>query len=102
MTTRVLTRSSRPETQLLKATTPSLIAATAGATLGTPRGIPIPRLVGSRGHFPTFSGVRPTVVPSTGLLHPPKVVLLSLLVDVQKAPELVVHAGTGPPMQHSL
>jgi len=52
----------------------------------------MPRLVGSRGLLPKITGSRPTGAPNTGLLHPPKVILLSLLVDVQDAPELVVHA----------
>ena len=95
MTTRVLTRGARPRTRLVPATTPSLVVATAGSTLGTPRGIPIPSFVGSRGLLPTITVARPTGAPSTGMLYPPKVGLLSLLVDVQKAPELVVHAGTG-------
>jgi len=40
--------------------------------------------------------------PSAGLLHPPEVTILSLLVDVQEAPELVVHARTEPPLEDSL
>ena len=48
ITTSVLTRGARPGTPLLVAPTPGLVSATAGATLGAPRGIPIPRLVGSR------------------------------------------------------
>jgi len=102
ITTRVFTRGARPRTRIVPATTPCLFAAPAGATLGTPRGIPIPRLVGSRSVLRTFTGARSTGAPSTGLLHPPKVVFLSLLVDVQQAPELVVHAGTGPPLQDRL
>jgi len=70
--------------------------------LRTPRGIRIPSLVGSGGLLPTITGARPTGAPSTGLLHPPRVVLLSLLVDVQQAPELVVHASTGISLQDLL
>jgi len=52
----------------------------------------IPRLVGSRSIVPKITGGRPTGAPSAGLLHPPEVFLFSLLVDVQEAPELIVHA----------
>jgi len=92
VSTRVLTRGSRPRTRIVVATTPVLVTATAGATLGAPRRIPIPCLVGSRGILSTIAGARPTGAPSTGLLHPPEVILLSLMVDVQETPELVVHA----------
>jgi len=92
ITTLVLTRGARPRTLLVDATTPGLAAATAGATLEAPRGIMIPRLVGSRSIVPKITGGRPTGAPSAGLLHPPEVFLFSLLVDVQEAPELIVHA----------
>jgi len=92
VSTRVLTRGARPRTRIVVATTPVLVTATAGATLGAPRRIPIPCLVGSRGILPTITGARPTDAPSTGLLHPPEVILLSLMVDVQETLELVVHA----------
>ena len=102
VTTRVLTRGARPGTRYVVATNPSLVAATAGDTQGTPRSIPIRRLVGSRGPLSTITGARPTGAPSTGLLHPPTAILLSLLVNVQKAPEVVVHAGTGPRLKDRL
>ena len=92
VSTRVLTQGARPQTRFVVATTPVLVTATAGATLGAPRGTPISCLVGSRGTLPTITGARPTGAPSTGLLHPPEVNLLSLMVDVQETPELVVHA----------
>jgi len=57
-----------------------------------PRGFMIPRLVGSRSIVPKIAGGRPTGAPSAGLLHPPEVLLFSLLVDVREAPELIVHA----------
>jgi len=98
----VLTRGSRPRTRLVPAMSPSLVAATAGATLGTSRGILIPSRVGSRGPLRTITGARPTGAPSPGLLQPPKVVLLSLLVDVQQAPLMVLPAGTGRPLQDRL
>ena len=102
ISTRVLIPGARPRTRLVPATTPRLVPATTGTTLGTPRGIAIPSLVGSRGLLSTITGARPTGAPSTGLLYPAKVVLLPLLLDVQKASELVVHAGSGSPLQDSL
>jgi len=100
--TRVLIRGARPRAPLEPAVTPRLDAATACATLGAPRGIAIPGLVGSRGLLPTITGAGPTSTPSTGLLRPPKIVLLPLLVDVQESLELVVHDSTGPPLQDRL
>jgi len=103
LTTRALNRGARPRTRLVPAVTPPRrVAATAGATLGTPRGIAIPGLDGSRGLFPTIPCARPTGAPNTCLLRPPKMVLLPLLVDVQETLELVAHAGTGPPLQDLL
>jgi len=102
ITTRALNRGARPWTRLVPAFTPRLVSATAGATLGAPSGIAIPGLVGFRGLLRTNTGARPTGARSTGLLRPPRIVLLPLLVDVQQAPELVVHAGTGPPSQDRL
>ena len=103
ITTSVLNRGARLRTRLVPAvTTPRLVAATAGATLGAPRRVAIPGLVGARGLFPTITGARPAGASSTGLLRPPKIVLLPLLLDVQEAPELVVHAGTEQPLQDHL
>jgi len=103
ITTRVLNRGARPRTRLVAAVPRRrLDAAAAGATLGAPRRVAIPGLVGSRGLFPTITGNRPAGASSTGLLRPPKMVLLPLLVDVQEAPELVVYACTGRPLQDLL
>ena len=103
ITTRVLNRGARPRTRIVPAdTTPRLASATAGATLGAPRRVAIPGLVGSRGLFPTITCARPAGAPSTGLLRPPRMVLLPLLVDFQEAPELDVHAGTRPPLPDHL
>jgi len=62
------------------------------AAMGGPRNIPIPRLIGFRGFIPTITDARPTGARSNGLLHPPVVTFLSLLVDVQEPPELFAHA----------
>jgi len=80
---RVLNRDARPRTRLVPAGPPRLAASTAGTTLGAPRGVGIPGLYGSRGRFPTITGARPTRAPSTGMLRPPKMVFLPLLVDAQ-------------------
>jgi len=98
--TRVINRGARPRTRLVPAVPrPRLVAATSGATLGAPRRVAIPGLDGSRGLFPPITGARRAGAPSTGRLRPAKMVLLPLLVDVEESPELVVHAGTGPPLQ---
>ena len=84
ITTRVLNRGARSRTRLVPAVTPPrLVAATAGVSLGAPRGVAIPGLVGSRGLFPKITGARLTGAPSTGLPLPPKMALLPLLVEVQ-------------------
>ena len=99
ITTHVLTRGARPRTRLVVATTPRQDAATTGAKLEDPRGIPIPCLCGARGILPTITGARSAGTLSISLFRPPEVILLSLPVDVQEAPELVVHSGTGPPLK---
>ena len=101
--TRGINRGARPRTRLVPAVPrPRLVAATAGATLGAPRCVAIQGLVGSRGLFSQITGARPAGAPSTCLLRPAKMVLLPLLMDVQEAPELVVDAGTGPPLHDRL
>ena len=101
--TRVLNRGARPRTRLVPAVSHTrLVAATANDTLWAPWRVTIPDLVGFRGLLPPITGAGPAGAPSTDLLRPPKMVLLPLLVDVQERPELVVHAGTGPPLQDRL
>jgi len=58
---RVLPRCARPCTCLVSVpAAPVLCTATASATLGIPRSIPVPRLAAPRGIYPTITGPRPT------------------------------------------
>jgi len=55
--TRVVNRGAGPRTRLVPAVPrPPLVAATAGATLGAPRRVAVPGLIGSRGLFPPIVG----------------------------------------------